>query len=169
MGKASPYGAFQQGLGLMRALPGNAGQVYRNRLFLEGLFQFLELKPEITNAAKTVAAPDPLLRGICSAMWRSGIRAARRSRFRSSRSKCPREAPPQSWAKTGRGREVWSSCFAGLTIRNREACRSAGSMCGRWLSTSCGNESPCFFKSRPTTMQRWRRILLQGTERVLRR
>ena len=50
-GKATPgdlalfYQAFQQGLGLMRTLLGNIGQIYRNSLFLEGLFEFLDLKP----------------------------------------------------------------------------------------------------------------------------
>lgn len=52
------YGAFQQGLGLMRALLGNAGQIYRSSLFLEGLFQFLDLKLSITDPAKKADGSD---------------------------------------------------------------------------------------------------------------
>ncbi len=69
-GQASPgdlalfYQAFQQGLGLMRALLGNAGHIYRNSLFLEGLFQFLDLKPAIASAAGSLQAPDPPRLGI---------------------------------------------------------------------------------------------------------
>ncbi len=58
------YQAFQQGLGLMRTLLGNVGQIYRNSLFLEGLFQFLDLKPAITDAAHPAEIPNPLRLGI---------------------------------------------------------------------------------------------------------
>jgi ATP-binding cassette, subfamily B, bacterial len=58
------YQAFQQGLGLMRTLLGNVGQIYRNSLFLEGLFQFLELRPAITNPAEPLPVPDPPRLGI---------------------------------------------------------------------------------------------------------
>jgi ATP-binding cassette subfamily B protein len=69
-GQASPgdlalfYQAFQQGLGLMRTLLANIGQIYRNSLFLEGLFQFLDLKPAITDAAHAAEVPNALRRGI---------------------------------------------------------------------------------------------------------
>jgi len=69
-GKASPgdlalfYQAFQQGLGLMRALLGNAGQIYRNSLFLEALFQFLELKPEIKSPPEHQCVSFASLAGI---------------------------------------------------------------------------------------------------------
>jgi ATP-binding cassette subfamily B protein len=69
-GQASPgdlalfYQAFQQGLGLMRTLLGNVGQIYRNSLFLEGLFEFLDLKPAITNTAEPLPAPNPPRFGI---------------------------------------------------------------------------------------------------------
>jgi ATP-binding cassette, subfamily B, bacterial len=69
-GQASPgdlalfYQAFQQGLGLMRALLANAGQIYRNSLFLEGLFQFLELKSEITSPPERLPAPDSRRAGV---------------------------------------------------------------------------------------------------------
>jgi ATP-binding cassette subfamily B protein len=41
------YQAFQQGLGLMRTLLASVGQIYRSGLFLEGLFEFLNLQPAI--------------------------------------------------------------------------------------------------------------------------
>jgi ATP-binding cassette subfamily B protein len=45
------FAAFNQGQGLMRTLLENAGQLYGNSLFLGNLFEFLSLKPLITNAS----------------------------------------------------------------------------------------------------------------------
>ncbi len=59
------YQAFQQGSGLTRTLLGNIGQIYRNSLYLEGLFEFLELKPEVVSQANPLPPPDMLSRGIC--------------------------------------------------------------------------------------------------------
>ncbi|MFN2407650.1 MAG: ABC transporter ATP-binding protein [Pyrinomonadaceae bacterium] len=42
------YAAFNQGQGLMRTLLENAGQLYANSLFLGSLFEFLALKPLVT-------------------------------------------------------------------------------------------------------------------------
>lgn len=39
--------AFFQGQRMMRSLLGNAGEIYRNIMFLENLFEFLELMPKI--------------------------------------------------------------------------------------------------------------------------
>jgi ATP-binding cassette, subfamily B, bacterial len=58
------YQAFQQGLGLARTLLGNVGQIYRNSLFLEGLFEFLDLEPLIANGPDPVSGPERLCRGI---------------------------------------------------------------------------------------------------------
>jgi ATP-binding cassette, subfamily B, bacterial len=69
-GLASPgdlalfYQAFQQGLGLMRTLLGNVGQIYRNSLFLEGLFDFLDLQPIVNSPASPLALPEALRHGI---------------------------------------------------------------------------------------------------------
>src|SRR6185437_12342541 len=69
-GKATPgdlalfYQAFQQGLRLMRTLLDNVGQIYRNSLFLEGLFEFLDLRPAIVSPANPAPAPEVLRRGI---------------------------------------------------------------------------------------------------------
>jgi len=41
------YQAFREGQGLMRTLLSNAGKLYTNAMFLEHLFRFLELEPEI--------------------------------------------------------------------------------------------------------------------------
>ena len=43
------YAAFNQGQGLMRTLLENAGQLYGNSLFLGNLFEFLALKPLVTD------------------------------------------------------------------------------------------------------------------------
>jgi ATP-binding cassette subfamily B protein len=49
--------AFFQGQRMMRSLLGNAGEIYRNILFLENLFEFLSLKPQIQ--APEIPAPHP--------------------------------------------------------------------------------------------------------------
>ncbi len=48
------YQAFQQGLGLMNALLSNVGQIYASTLFLGGLFDYLALKPKISNPTSPV-------------------------------------------------------------------------------------------------------------------
>lgn len=50
------YAAFNQGQGLMRTLLENAGQLYANSLFLGSLFEFLALKPLVSEAEQ----PEPL-------------------------------------------------------------------------------------------------------------
>ncbi|MBF0497794.1 MAG: ABC transporter ATP-binding protein, partial [Deltaproteobacteria bacterium] len=46
------YQVFQQGQGLMRTLLGSVADIYRNILFLEDLFEFLSLQPQVLE-------PDP--------------------------------------------------------------------------------------------------------------
>jgi ATP-binding cassette, subfamily B, bacterial len=58
------YQAFHRGQGLMRTLFENLGEIYSNSLFLNDLFEFLALEPQIKDAAETVAAPTPLKDGI---------------------------------------------------------------------------------------------------------
>ena len=49
------YVAFSQGQGLMRTLLENAGQLYGNSLFLGDLFEFLALKPLVTDGKTRVS------------------------------------------------------------------------------------------------------------------
>jgi len=59
------YQAFQQGLGLMRALLSNVGQLYQNSLFLGNLYEFLALEPKVVDPPEAAPAPRPLRNGIC--------------------------------------------------------------------------------------------------------
>ena len=52
------YQALQQGLGLMRGLLENLGQLYANLLFLGNLYEFLELKPRVTSPPRPVPVPQ---------------------------------------------------------------------------------------------------------------
>jgi ATP-binding cassette subfamily B protein len=54
------YQAFSQGQKLMHTLLENVGQIYSNTLFLDNLFEFLELKPNIGPPERP--APAPALR-----------------------------------------------------------------------------------------------------------
>ena len=69
-GQASPgdlalfYQAFQQGTGLVRVLLGNFAQIYRNSLYLEGLFEFLALRPQVVSPASPLPVPQGLSSGI---------------------------------------------------------------------------------------------------------
>jgi ATP-binding cassette subfamily B protein len=58
------YQAFHRGQGLMRTLFENLGEIYSNSLFLNDLFEFLALEPQVKDAAETVAVPTPLNDGI---------------------------------------------------------------------------------------------------------
>ncbi len=54
------YQAFYQGQRMMRSLLGSAGEIYRNIMFLENLFEFLALKPRIDSPEEPL--PHPGLR-----------------------------------------------------------------------------------------------------------
>jgi ATP-binding cassette subfamily B protein len=56
-GLALFYQAFYQGQRMMRSLLGSAGEIYRNIMFLENLFEFLDLKPRIGLPEKLVPYP----------------------------------------------------------------------------------------------------------------
>lgn len=58
------YQAFQQGQSLLRSLMESTGQIYRSTLFLENLFQFLELRPQIIDAPHPRPVPVPLSRDV---------------------------------------------------------------------------------------------------------
>lgn len=49
------YVAFNQGQGLMRTLLENAGQIYTNSLFLGNLFEFLALKPLVSDGPHKIS------------------------------------------------------------------------------------------------------------------
>lgn len=49
------YVAFNQGQGLMRTLLENAGQIYSNSLFLGNLFEFLALKPLVSDGSHKIS------------------------------------------------------------------------------------------------------------------
>lgn len=52
------YQAFQKGQGLLRTLLGNVGKVYSNMLFLEHLFNFLDIEPNMRAPAVDAAFPE---------------------------------------------------------------------------------------------------------------
>ncbi len=58
------YQAFSQGQRLMHTLLGSLAQIYSNVLFLENLFEFLDLKPQQTRVENLVPVPVSLQRGI---------------------------------------------------------------------------------------------------------
>jgi ATP-binding cassette, subfamily B, bacterial len=51
------YQAFYQGQRMMRSLLGSAGDIYRNMMFLENLFEFLALKPRINSPEAPLPHP----------------------------------------------------------------------------------------------------------------
>ncbi|MCG3160724.1 MAG: Vitamin B12 import ATP-binding protein BtuD [Acidobacteria bacterium] len=58
------YQALNQGQQLMRSLLDNAGQLYSNSLFLGNLFEFLALKPCVTDPVEPLPAPARLSEGV---------------------------------------------------------------------------------------------------------
>jgi len=58
------YQALNQGQQLMRSLLDHAGRLYSNSLFLGNLFEFLALKPDVTDPVDPVPAPARICKGI---------------------------------------------------------------------------------------------------------
>ncbi len=58
------YQALNRGQGLMRSLLGSVGQIYKNSLFLEALFEFLNLKSTIQDPTEPVTVPQRIRYGI---------------------------------------------------------------------------------------------------------
>lgn len=58
------YQAFNRGQGLLRSLLGNLGQIYNSSLFLENLFAFLDLRPQLVDPPQPVKALTTLSKGI---------------------------------------------------------------------------------------------------------
>lgn len=58
------YQAFNRGQGIVKALLGSLGQIYKNSLFMSNLFAFLELKPQVTDPAHPLPTPATLQQGI---------------------------------------------------------------------------------------------------------
>jgi ATP-binding cassette subfamily B protein len=58
------YQAFQRGQSLMGNLFENLGEVYSDSLFLSDLFEFLALKPQVSDPAQPSSIPVPLKEGI---------------------------------------------------------------------------------------------------------
>ncbi|WP_028320824.1 ABC transporter ATP-binding protein [Desulfatiglans anilini] len=52
------YLAFSQGQRMMRDLLSNAGEIYRNMMFLENLFEYLELMPQIQDPERPSTLPE---------------------------------------------------------------------------------------------------------------
>lgn len=58
------YQAMSQGQRLMRSLLTGIGEIYRNLLFLDDLFAFLDLRPQLADPAQPAPAPMGLCDGI---------------------------------------------------------------------------------------------------------
>jgi ATP-binding cassette subfamily B protein len=58
------YQAFQQGLGLMRGLLEDLGQLYGNLLFLGNLYEFLKLEPRVVSPLRPLPVPPAVKNGI---------------------------------------------------------------------------------------------------------
>lgn len=58
------FQALQQSRGVISSLLGNLGRVYRSSLFINNLFEFLQLQPKIINPPQPLAIPQPLQQAI---------------------------------------------------------------------------------------------------------
>jgi ATP-binding cassette subfamily B protein len=58
------YQAFDRGQHLMRSLLGNVGKIYTNTLFLENLFEFLDLEPQVVDPPSPEPAPRAVRDGL---------------------------------------------------------------------------------------------------------
>ena len=58
------YQAFNQGQGVMRTLLGSVGSIYADTLFLQHLFEFLELEPRVLDPQDGRSCPRSLRQGV---------------------------------------------------------------------------------------------------------
>lgn len=58
------YQAINQGQSIMNSLLNSAGQIYTDTLFIEHLFEFLEIQPQLAEPEEPVAVPEVLRQGI---------------------------------------------------------------------------------------------------------
>ncbi len=58
------FQAFNKGQGIIRALLGTVGSLYRNSLFISNLFEFLQLQPTIADPDSPMPTPVSLRQGI---------------------------------------------------------------------------------------------------------
>lgn len=58
------YQAFQRGQSLLQETLSNLANLYENSLFLLNFYEFLDLKPKITDPAEPYPVPEPLREGI---------------------------------------------------------------------------------------------------------
>lgn len=58
------YQAFDRGQALLRALLNNVGRIYSHSLFLDNLFDFLAVQPQVVDPPVPTAVPVPLQQGI---------------------------------------------------------------------------------------------------------
>ncbi len=58
------YQAFNQGQSLIKSFLSNLGQIYRNSLFIQNLFEFLSLEPQIVDPPQPQPVPLPLQQDI---------------------------------------------------------------------------------------------------------
>ncbi|HQQ61547.1 MAG TPA: ABC transporter ATP-binding protein [Kiritimatiellia bacterium] len=59
------YQAFQQGQKLLRSLMESTGRIYRSILFLDNLFEFLAIEPDLRSKSNPQPAPVPLRKDVC--------------------------------------------------------------------------------------------------------
>ena len=58
------YQAFSKGQGIVKALLGSLGQIYKNSLFIGNLFEFLRLRPQIIDPPSPIAVPSQVKHSI---------------------------------------------------------------------------------------------------------
>lgn len=58
------YQVFSRGQALMRALLGGVSQIFNNSLYLENLFEFLDLQPKIASPSDPIPFPEKIRYGI---------------------------------------------------------------------------------------------------------
>ena len=135
-------GSFRRLRNLLEGLLMGFSQVAGQALYLDDLFSFFEIQPEIVPPPNPRPFPVPIRAGLRLRERRLSL--SRRRALGGARARPSRFAPAKSWrwsARTAPARRRSSSCSRASTIRTRAASCSTATTCANTISSRCARTS----------------------------
>jgi ATP-binding cassette subfamily B protein len=130
-------GSFRQSRDLIQRVLLSLTQVFEQSLYLDDLFSFFALTPRIRGSAGARPVPVPIRDGFVLRTSGSAIPAPTAGRSATSISRSGRASGSPWWARTGRARRRWRSCWCASTTRARGGFCSTAWTSGTTTWTAC--------------------------------